>query len=148
LDKFVGSRGVESKGEKSNHLIARHFANGNMRRSMADYLNMEGTAKMNPRIRQRRRMAELDPKGRAKVPVAFHGVPHFTNHLRLSLVNVLARKAGLGCDVHQDVEVLQPDNGERFFSEYLFEQKERTENNLTASDDVNRCGCNYARTAG
>lgn len=144
LDKFVGNRGVESKGEKSNHLIA-HFANGNMRRSMADYLNMEGTAKMNLRIRQRRRMAELDPKGRAKVPVAFHGVPHFTNHLRLSLVNVLARKAGLGCDVHQDVEVLQPDNGERFFSEYLFEQKERTENNLTASDDVNRCGCKLCK---
>ena len=92
--KYVGTRGAESKQEKAHHTLA-HCANGGMRRSFADGLGMVGMALYNRKIRHRNNIAALDPKERAKIPTAFHGAPHFTNHLRLSRNIVLGRDAGL-----------------------------------------------------
>jgi hypothetical protein len=140
LPIFIGRRGAESKVEKGHHAIA-HFANGGMRCSLADFLGMAGIALYNLKIRYRLKMRMLDPKERKKIPTAFHGAPHFTNHLRMSLNNTLAREAGLTLDVHKAVEILQQDNGERFFSEYLFEQLERIERGVSNHIETNRCLC-------
>lgn len=141
LPIFVGRRGAESKVEKGHHAIA-HFANGGMRCSLADFLGMAGIALYNLKIRYRLKMGMLDPRERKKIPTALHGAPHFTNHLRMSLNNTLAREAGLTLDVHTYVEILQQDNGERFFSEYLFEQSERIECGVRYHKETNRCLCN------
>ena len=82
-----------------------------------------------------------DPKEQAKIPTAFHGAPHFTNHIRLSRNIVLGRDTGLKFDIHKNVEILQPDNGERFFSEYFFEEKERREKGVGNEGTTNRCLC-------
>jgi hypothetical protein len=112
-----------------------------MRCSLADFLGMAGIALYNLKIRYRLKMGMLDPRQRKKIPTALHGAPHFTNHLRMSLNNTLAREAGLTLDVHTDVEILQQDNGERFFSEYLFEQSERIERGVSYHKETNRCLC-------
>jgi hypothetical protein len=140
LPIYVGRRGAESKLEKGHHAIA-HFANGGMRRSLADFLGMAGVAYYNRKIRFRAHVARLDPCERAKIPSAFHRAPQYTNHLRLSLINQLGKAAGLSDDIHGYAETLPRDNGERFFSEYFFQQVEREENGAEYERVTNRCLC-------
>ena len=82
----------------------------------------------------------MKPKDRAKVPVAFQSSPSFTNHLRLSHNNQLGRKAGLKVDLHKDVEILQPDNGEKFMYEYYLQQLQREKEGIGNAPN-NRCLC-------
>jgi hypothetical protein len=140
LSTYIGARGVESKLEKGHHSIA-HFANGGMRRSFADFLGMAGIALYNLRIRYRLKVAELEPKERVKIPSAFQNAPAFTNHLRLSYINKLAEQSGFKKTVHDEVEILHPDNGERFFSEYLMQQRERANQKIEYDEKLNRCLC-------
>jgi hypothetical protein len=140
LPIYIGRRGAESKLEKGHHAIA-HFANGGMRRSLADFLGMAGVAYYNRKIRYRAHVARLDPCERAKIPSAFHRAPQYTNHLRLSLINEAGKAAGLSDDIHGYAETLPPDNGERFFSEYFFQQVEREENGAQYERVTNRCLC-------
>jgi hypothetical protein len=140
LSTFIGARGVESKLEKGHHAIA-HFANGGMRCSFADFLGLAGIALYNLRIRYRLKVAELAPKERAKIPSAFQNAPAFTNHLRLAYINQLAKDCGIPKPVHDDVEILHPDNGERFFSEYLMQQRERANKKIQYDEKLNRCLC-------
>ena len=61
------------------------------------------------------------------MPYSFQGVPLYFNDTNLSVVNNLAKSAlggELTCDMHK-VRLLPLDNGERFFSDYLKEQKDR-----------------------
>jgi hypothetical protein len=136
----IGTRGAESKLEKGHHAIA-HFANGGMRRSLSDFLGMAGLALYNLKIRHRLKNSKLSATARGETPTAFHGAPHFTNHLRLFRINILAKRAGLSGDVHEDVEILRPDNGERFFSEYLFQQLDREKKSVQHHVETNRCLC-------
>jgi hypothetical protein len=140
LPIYIGRRGAESKLEKGHHAIA-HFANGGMRRSLADFLGMAGVAYYNRKIRYRAHVARLDPRERAKIPSAFHRAPQYTNHLRLSLINQLGKAAGLSDDIYGYAETLPPDNGERFFSEYLFQQVEREEDGAQYERVTNQCLC-------
>ena len=142
LTMFIGARGSESKLEKGHHAIA-HFANTGMRHTLADFLGLGGIALHNLRIRYRLKIAKMAPSDRAKIPVGFHRSPPFTNHLRLSHNNALGRKAGLTVDVHQpkDVEILQPDNGEKFLYEYYKEQQAREKAGIGNDDNINRCLC-------
>ena len=100
-----------------------HFGNGVMRRSLAHFLGMGGMGLYNLRIHHDLKVARLDPTAPAKIPTAFQNSPAFTNHLHLARINELAKQAGLTTNVHEDVEILHPDNGGRLFSEYLEEQK-------------------------
>ena len=140
LSTYIGFRGAESKQEKGHHAIA-HFANGGMRSSLADYLGMAGIAYYNLRIDFRLKLAKMTPAKRAKVPIEFQDSPHYTNHLRLSFNNLLGRQAGLPIDVHNDVVVLQPDNGERFFYEYYLQQKNREAQAVGNDKTTKRCLC-------
>lgn len=141
LPVFIGRRGAESKLEKGHHAIA-HFANGGMRKSLADYLGMAGVAHYNRKIRHRARIARLDPNDRAQIPSAFHRAPHYSNHLRLLLINQLGKQSGLASNIHGDAEALPEDNGERFFSEYLDQQSERIEERgVKFHKESNRCLC-------
>ena len=142
LSTYIGARGSESKLEKGHHAIA-HFANGGMRHTLADYLGLGGIALYNRRIRYRLKLAKLKPEERAKVPVGFQTSPHYTDHLRLSHNNNLGRVAGLQVDVHKpsDVEILQPDNGERFFYEYWLQEQERVKQGVMKDEKTNQCLC-------
>ena len=140
LTFYVGARGAESKLEKGHHAIA-HFANGGMRKSLADFLGMAGIARYNRNIRFRQWIASLDPKERRKIPTAFQRAPHFSNHLRLAFINKLAAEAGLKVPAHRNVESLPADNGEKFFSEYLFEELDREAHDVGHEKETMRCKC-------
>ena len=53
----------------------------------------------------------------------------------------MGRQVGLVVDVHDDVEILPPDNGERFFSEYLVQQLLRMKM-FVPDPKTGRCMCN------
>ena len=78
---------------------------------------------------------------RLSIPAGYHEYHPHTNHCRLAFLNCLGRLVGLVVDVHDDVEILPPDNGERFFSEYLVQQRLRMK--LFVPDPkTGRCMCN------
>ena len=125
LVEYLSLRG-ESKLEAFHDRFA-HFANCGMRASLADNLNLAGTARYNLSIRHKRSRASSknpienpmsSPECRKKIPVGWERVVPCFNHSELSFVNQLA--ADVGCRVpFPYAEVLPEDNGERFFSEHM-----------------------------
>lgn len=116
LVEFLSKRG-ESKLE-SFHDRASHFANSGMRQTLADNLNLMGTARHNLQIRHKRAIINKETHERSVIPGAWEKVVSFFNHSELWYVNRLARQASLKLPF-PDAEKLQADNGERFFSEYM-----------------------------
>ena len=117
LVEYLSKRG-ESKLE-SFHDRASHFANSGMRNTLADNLNLMGTAQHNVRIRHKRRLINGPIDRRRRMPAAWENVVPFYNHSELSYVNQMAKRLSLRKLPFPEAETLQPDNGERFFSEYL-----------------------------
>ena len=125
LTEFISHRG-ESKLE-SFHDRFTHFANGGMRDSLADNLNLSGTARYNIAIRHKKKLAQRTRQEnpsqsyllqRKTIPAAWERqVPYF-NHSELWFVNGMAGRLGMALPF-PDAERLQADNGERFFSEYI-----------------------------
>ena len=103
-----------------------HFANGGMQESLADNLNLTGTAQYNLVIRHKRRISRLSHMNadRAKTPPAWETTILYFNHLELAYLNKLAKQ-----DDHPKlfpyVEPLPQNTGEHFFSEYLTWLKKR-----------------------
>ena len=105
-----------------------------MRCTLADNLNLMGTARYNLAIRYKRSLinrsntsSTISLEERKKIPAGWEKVLPFWNHSELSYVNQLA------ADVHPlvaipfpNAEPLPDDNGERFFSEYLTITKPRS----------------------
>jgi hypothetical protein len=135
---------VESKLERSHQAIV-HFANTGMGNKLADALTLAGIALYNLHIRQRLLMGSMPAVERANVPAGYQGIPAHTNHSRLHFINQLARQAGIDCDVHTGITKLQPDNGEKFLSEYLGEQLTRNEM-LAPHPETSRCMCSKCGT--
>jgi len=116
------SRRGESKLEAFHDRFA-HFANSGMRNSLADCLNLSGTARYNLAIRHKRSLmlstvaagAQVDRKN---IPAAWEKIPPCYNHSELGYVNNMARAIGL-TPPFPNAEQLPPDNGERFFSEHM-----------------------------
>jgi hypothetical protein len=144
LTKWIGSRGVKSKLERSHEAIV-HFANTGMGSKLADSLTLAGIALYNLHIRQRLLMGSMPELQRATVPAGYQGIPAHTNHSRLHFINQLARQAGIDCDVNPGVIKLQVDNGEKFLSEYLGQQLTRNEN-LAPHPKTSRCMCSNCGT--
>jgi len=119
LKEHLSRRGESSL--ESFHLMLAHFGNCGMRTTLADNLNLTGTARHNLTIRHKLRLTSLTEGSRKKIPVAFEGVVSFFNHSELACINAIATAAG--ASPHNvpftHVEPLIPDNGERFFSEYI-----------------------------
>lgn len=105
------------------HLTLAHFGNCGMRSSLADNLNLTGTARYNLSIQHKLQLTTLTLQNpqRKKIPAAFESIISFFNHLELEYVNRMAINAGISLDdiPFRWVEPLPPDNGERFSSEYL-----------------------------
>ena len=123
LTEFLSLRG-ESKLEAFHDRFA-HFANCGMRNSLADNLNLAGTARHNLATRHKRSlvsaknpMENTPSPQRKKLPAAWEKVaPHFS-HSELWCVNNMA--AAVGClPPFPMAEALPDDNGERFFSEHM-----------------------------
>ena len=153
LSEFLSKRG-ESKLESFHDRFA-HFANCGMRDTLADSLNLAGTARFNLSIRHKRSF--LTPKNpcentenvnlinRKKMPAGWEKVVPFYNQTELWYVNNAAQK--VGCPLpFPAAEQLQPDNGERFFSQHMETLKQigssRGENDECLCDL-----CNNATTA-
>jgi len=142
LKEYLSRRGESCL--ESFHLMLAHFGNCGMRTSLADNLNLTGTARHNLTIRHKRLLVSVSmtPENtaeRRKIPAAFESVVGFFNHSELDYINRIAIQAGM---THHDipfknVEPLPPDNGERFFSECLVWMKD-----AKPRYDVNcRCLC-------
>jgi len=106
------------------HLMLAHFGNSGMRTTLADNLNLTGTARHNLSIRRKRLLIAVTPENtvnRTKTPAAYESVVEFYNHTELHHINRMAIQAGQTATnlPFQNVEMLPPDNGERFFSECL-----------------------------
>jgi hypothetical protein len=119
LYEYLSLRG-ESSLESFHNLLA-HFANGGMRNSLADNLNLTGTARYNLTIRHKLRIGNsMSLEQRRKMPGAWETVVPYFNHSELSWINSLAEEAGCSENLpFPYVEELPEDNGERFFSKYL-----------------------------
>ena len=137
LPEYVSLR-CESKLEGFHHPLA-NFANTAMRASLCDNLNLIGTSRYNVKIRHRLVIAS-DPESRPNITAYWANYPAFTNHSELAYVNGLAEATGYPRQPFQHVRPLPEDNGERFFSEYLVQQRERAKK-YTPSPLNDRCQC-------
>ena len=124
-------------------MMLAHFGNCGMRTSLADNLNLTGAARHNLAIRYKRRLISLtleNTEERKKIPAAYEDVLCFFNHAELSYVNSIAIRAGISIEdlPFKHVEELQPDNGERFFSDCMLQMRQSK-----PKHDVDcRCLCN------
>ena len=119
LKEHISRRG-ESNLESCHGSLA-HFGNTGMRTTLVDNLNLTGTARHNLSIRQKLRLMALTQGSRKKIPAAYESVVAFFNHSEIVHVNRVAAAAGMPTHKlpFQNIETLPPDNGERFFSEYV-----------------------------
>ena len=143
LTECLSLRG-ESKLE-AFHDRAGNFANTGMRNSLADNLNLMGTARFNLAIRHKRSLAikntpEIENptneqvivenptkeqavaalmEARKRIPAGWEKVLPYFNHSELQCVNRLAQKILLPPPFPNAEPVPQEDNGERFFSKYV-----------------------------
>jgi len=136
LKEYLSRRGESCL--ESFHLMLAHFGNCGMRSSLADNLNLTGTTRFNLAIRHKRSLIGLTLENtteRIKIPAACESVLPFFNHTELAHINKIATDAGMPIDdvPFKNVEPLPPDNGERFFSEYITHMKE---NNMMQIVDV------------
>ena len=126
------SRRPESKIEAFHDRLS-NFGNSGMRDSLADNLNLMGTARYNLGIRHKRSFIgvaiEKNPSvrdektddisdRRRKIPSAWEKVVPYFNHSELAYVNQMAIDLSLD-PPFPNAEPLGADTGERFFSEYI-----------------------------
>jgi len=104
---------------ESFHLMLAHFGDCGMRASLADNLNLTGTARYNLSMRHRRRLLTLENSERKKMPAACESIPSCFNQSELAHMNQIAIDTGTPTTnlPFKNLEMLQPDTGERFFSE-------------------------------
>jgi hypothetical protein len=140
LQEYISHR-VESRLEQFHGPLA-NYGNSNMNPGLADTLHLTGTAKYNVTIRQKLKVRAMSQSQRYAIPWYFINVPPFFNHSSLAAVNQDAAAAGVPDELlpFKDLRPLPPDNGERFFSEYLQEQRKR---NIIIEKHPNndRCQC-------
>jgi hypothetical protein len=139
LSKWVAVRG-ESSLEKFHHLLA-HFGNMGMGRELADSLGFRGTSRYNLKIEWKWTPLADRPEEIGDVPSRFRECPCFYDQSSLAENNDRARRCGSPLARHTQVKLLQPDNGEVFFSEYLLQQRQRKKDFAKHATN-SRCQCN------
>jgi hypothetical protein len=148
LPEYASLR-CESKLEGFHNPLS-NFANTGMGASLGDNLNLRGTAGFNVKIRHRLELAEMaanEPaSSRPNIPSFWLNYPSHKNHCELVRANELA-VAGRYPEVpFPSARPLPPDNGERFFSEYLIEETKRQgaikEHPLNDRCHCPKCGSN------
>ena len=129
----------ESKIE-AYHDHLGHFANSGMSEDLADALNLAGTARYNVAIRHKLWLETLPPHERGKTTLDFEKIPSYWNHTQLNTLNDMANKVGWETKPFPFAKPLPEDNGERFFSQYLHQQKMRIER-YPPHRENSRCQC-------
>jgi len=126
LNECVACRGESCLDPlEAFHNMLEHFGNCGMRSTLADNLNLTGTATCNLTMRHKRRLtsSSLTPENpdQKKTPAAFESLVSCFNHSELAHANRIAVDAGAAPDnvPFENAETLLPDNGERFFSDCL-----------------------------
>jgi hypothetical protein len=135
LTRYLSKRG-ESNLESFHDRFA-HFANCGTRSTLADNLNLAGTARYNLAIRHKRRLilwSSLDT--RKNIPALWEEVVPYQNHSELWHINTLAASVGAPIPF-PTAKKLPKDNGERFFLVYLTSILPQ----LTRFDDNDCCLC-------
>jgi hypothetical protein len=117
LNEYL-SRWGESGLEAFHLLLAHHFANCGMHSSLADNLNLTGTARYNLGVQHKLNLMRRNMERCKVMPAAWEGVVPYFNHSQLHWVNELAVAAGV-TEPFSNVEKLRKDTGEHFFSEYI-----------------------------
>jgi hypothetical protein len=102
--------------------------------------NHAGLARHNTKIRWQLWMDLLSSAERDAIPFYFWCIVCHYDHLRLQLVNQMARSAGVEHDVHKGVRPLPEDNGKRFYGDYYLELAERKKIVPGVPDD-DQCQC-------
>ena len=134
LSTYLSNRG-ESRLENF-HGKQAHFGNCGMRTSLADFLAITGCARHNVRIRFKKEGLESRVQD---LPAWTRAEPLFFNHSDLAVVNELATSLGVEAPFPNARELAE-DNGEKFMSEYLIEQRERHKTVLPHREN-DRCQC-------
>jgi len=143
LNEHMFHRGESSL--ESFHLMLAHFGNCGMRTSLADNLNLTGTARHNLAARHKQRLTSLTQGSRKKIPDSFESIVSFFNHSELAHINSMATAARASPhDVpFKGVESLPADDGERFFSECITWLKGAK----AKCDLTSRCFCQVCHTS-
>jgi hypothetical protein len=137
LNAFLCHR-VESRLE-GFHGPLSNFANTNSSANLADILTLIGTTQHNCNIRQKYLLIDMLVAEKKKIPAHLLDVPNHYNHGELLIVNKNAELLGLDPPFKNVTELL-PDNGERFLSQYLLQQKQRNQT-ITPHITNDRCQC-------
>jgi hypothetical protein len=144
LSEYISLR-CESKLERF-HADLANFANGGMRMSLCDNINLMGTARYNVRIRHKFRIAEQDPSINKNIGSHWLNQPETYNHCELEYIQKLSKEAGLPEVPFKYARPLPDDNGERFFGLYWVQEiarrKKYKESNLNDRCWCPSCGCN------
>lgn len=140
LPEYISLR-AESKLEGFHNPLS-NFGNTNMRRGLADNLNLEGTSRYNVTIRHRLTESSIPPDKKNDIPGYWRNYPSYFNHCELKHTNDLAKAAKYPDIPFQYVRSLPDDNGERFFSEYWLEEKER-QKKIPRHPLNDRCPCEW-----
>jgi hypothetical protein len=133
------SHRVESRLEGFHDPLS-NFGNSGMSKNIADILHLSGTSRYNASIREKLMAQKYTEDERKQVPSHYLNVPKYYNHGELDIINKNAEKAGITSPPFLHVRIPNEDNGERFFSQYLFQQKERNER-VTPHLNNERCQC-------
>ena len=112
-----------------------------MHQSLADNLNLTGTARYNISIRHDLLLATQPDSRNSYMPSGWEGVVSYYNHSELQYLNRLAKDAGLTNLPFPLAESLPEDSGERFFSEYLASLIAAERNNNRSYDANDFCLC-------
>jgi hypothetical protein len=123
LSEWLSTRG-ESKLESFHDNLA-HFGNTGMDAELADSLNLAGTARYNMKVRLKHALITGEVQPDPNLPVYWQKVVNHWDHSELEKINQLAHDAEATNLPFQNLELLNEDNGERFFSVYLKQEKER-----------------------
>lgn len=137
LNAFLSHR-VESRLE-GFHGPLSNFANTNTNARLADILTLTGVAQYNCHIRQKYLSIAMSNDEKKKIPAHLLEIPRYYNHSELEVVNRNAEIVGLP-PPFLDIRILPEDNGERFLSQYLFEQQKRDQT-ITPHINTDRCQC-------
>jgi hypothetical protein len=141
LREYISHR-VESRLEQFHDPLS-NYANSGMRAALADTLHLAGTARYNSAIRQK--IGQREYGSTKDVPSHLSSVPPYFNHVHLSSINAIAKELGLSLPFEK-VRELPPDNGERFFSQYLESQNKRNleviPHHLNDRCQCEQCACN------
>jgi hypothetical protein len=110
---------------ESLHFMFSNYANGGMRPSIADMLNLKGLTRHNVQQWQKLKVGTMTAEEMQQVPAHLREIPLHYDHSNLAYINGLAASAGATEPHFKVVRNLPDDNGERFLSAYLKEQLER-----------------------